>query len=162
MNRQSKNRTLIIIFSLLLLINIGLLSYFIFFKESNHKPYGKRGGYLSEYLKKELNFNEAQLVQYDSLRARHIRQVKVLYDSIRLNKQKKFKQMGKSGFADSSLTQAVQFAANQQKMVELEMLLFLKQTRNLGNAEQRIKFDSSFYKVMMRSHNKSKSTTKKE
>ena len=99
MNRQAKNRTLIIIFSFLLLLNIALLSYFIFFKGNHPRSEEKRNSYMSEYLKNDLSFSDSQLKQYDSLKAEHQKTTRVLYDSIRLNKQSTFKNIGISGFA---------------------------------------------------------------
>ena len=155
MNRQNKNRTLILIFSFLLLVNIGLLSYFIFFKGNKSHSEEKKKSYMSEYLKNDVNFSDSQLKQYDSLKKEHQKVTRVLYDSIRLNKQKYFKQIGMAGFADSSLEHAAQCAAAQQKFLETEMLLFLKSARNLGTPQQQIVFDSSFYKVFSRGKNKS-------
>ncbi len=159
MNKQTKNRTLILIFSFLLLLNIGLLSYFIFFKGNKSHPEEKKKSYMSEYLKNDVNFSDSQLKQYDSLKKEHQKVTRGIYDSIRLNKQKYFKQIGMAGFADSSLESAAQYAAVQQKVLEKEMLLFLRSARNLGSAEQQVVFDSSFYKVFSR--NKGKSEDKK-
>ena len=49
---------------------------------------------------------------------------------------------------------AAQYAATQQKIVEMEMLKFLRKARDLGTTDQQIKFDSSFYKVMSRNRTK--------
>ena len=160
MNRQAKNRTLIIIFSFLLLLNIALLSYFIFFKGNHPRSEEKRNSYMSEYLKNDLSFSDSQLKQYDSLKAEHQKTTRVLYDSIRLNKQSTFKNIGISGFADSSLENAAEYAATQQKVLEMEMLKFLRKARDLGTLDQQIKFDSSFYKVMSRSRSKDESKKK--
>lgn len=160
MNRQAKNRTLIIIFSFLLLLNIALLSFFIFFKDKKSHMDDKKNSYMSEYLKSDLNFSDNQLKQYDSLKTEHQENTKNLYDSIRSNKQIIFKQIGVSGFADSSIENAAQYAAAQQKIVEMEMLKFLRKARNLGTADQKIKFDTSFYKVMSRNRNKPESKKK--
>ena len=154
MNRQAKNRTLIIIFSFLLLLNIALLSFFIFFKDKKPHMDEKKTSYMSEYLKNDLNFSDNQLKQYDSLKAEHQESTKNLYDSIRSNKQLIFKQIGMASFADSSLENAAQYAATQQKTLELEMLKFLRKARNLGTADQQIKFDTSFYKVMSKNRRK--------
>lgn len=159
MNRQSKNRTLIIIFSILLLLNIGMLSYFIFFKEKKIHTEEKKKSYMSEYLKNDVNFSDSQLQQYDSLKKEHQKITRELYDSMRQNKQKVFKQIGMAGFADSSLENAATYAAAQQKVLEIETLKFLGKTRSLGTLEQQIKFDSSFYKVF--SKNKNKTNDKK-
>ena len=114
----------------------------------------KKNSYMSEYLKNDLNYSDNQLKQYDSLKTEHQNNTKNLYDSIRSNKQIIFKQIGVAGFADSSIENAAQYAAAQQKIVETEMLKFLRKARNLGTADQQIKFDTSFYKVMSRSRNK--------
>lgn len=159
MNRQTKNRTLIIIFSFLLLLNIGLLSYFIFFKGKSEHNDDKRNSYMSEFLKRDVNFSDSQLKQYDSLKLIHQKTTRALYDSIRINKQNIFKEIGQAGFADSSLESAAAYAAHQQQILEIEMLRFLSKARSLGSAEQQTKFDSSFYKVMGR--NKNKPDTKK-
>lgn len=115
---------------------------------------------MSEYLKNDLNFSDNQLQQFDSLKTEHQKVTRVLYDSIRSNKQFIFKQIGNANFADSSLENAAQYAATQQKIVEMEMLKFLRKARELGTPEQQIKFDTSFYKVMSRNRNKTDSKKK--
>ena len=154
MNRQAKNRTLIIIFSILLLLNIGLLSYYIFFKDKKSYTSENKRIYISEFLKNDVNFSESQLKQYDSLKKEHQIVTRNLYDSLRQKKQNIFKQIGLAGFSDSSIEVAAQYAATQQKDIELETLRFFSRARNLGTNEQRIKFDSSFYKVFSKSRNK--------
>lgn len=125
MNRQSKNRMLILIFSFLLLLNIGMLSYFIFFKENKPRTSEKKRIYISEFLKNDVNFSDSQLKQYDSLKEEHQRVSRNLYDSIRQNRQNVFRQIGQAGFSDSSIEAAAQYAATQQKDLELETLRFL-------------------------------------
>ena len=115
---------------------------------------------MSEYLKNDLNFSDNQVKQYDSLKAEHQNKTRVLYDSIRINKQNVFKEIGMAGFSDSSLENAAKYAANQQQVLEMEMLKFLSKARSLGTVEQQVKFDSSFYKVMSR--NRTKTDSKKK
>ncbi len=147
MSTQPRNKILIIIIAILLVANIILLS-FLFAGKLEKRP--ERKSQMGAYLKNEIGFSDQQMVQFDSVKARHRRQVKVLFDSIRIKKDAAFRAIGASAFSDSTIGNAASFSAEKQQDLELMMLQHLKEIRMICTPQQRQQFDTGFYKVMMR------------
>lgn len=147
MNKQPGNKILIIVIGILLATNIVLLCLFLFNKPEK-KP--DRKAVMGAYLKSEIGFSDQQMVQFDTIKAQHRRQVKALFEEIKARKGNSFKALVAENFSDSAIIRAAADAAQKQQGVELVMLRHLKDIRNLCTAEQQKKFDTGFYKVMMR------------
>src|SRR5690606_9514620 len=128
---ESRNKPLILIIGLLMLSNIILLTVLIMNNPSEKKN-DKPGKTMSEYLKTDLQYSDQQMLQYDSLKARHRRTMKGLYDSLRAKKQTIFKGLGAVQFADSNVQAATKFASGEQKQIELQMLHYIKGIREIG------------------------------
>ncbi|RZM08532.1 MAG: hypothetical protein EOO88_50075, partial [Pedobacter sp.] len=148
MNAQSTNKTLIILIGILLAANVVLLSFFLFNKNEPKKQ--ERRNYMQAYLKTEVGFDAAQMVQYDTLNSQHRRRMKEMFDIIRKGKAQSFKNIGLNNFSDSAITNAVDYSATQQKEIEMNMLKHLKDIRGLCTPAQQNKFDTGFYKVLVK------------
>lgn len=148
MYQQPKNKILLLLIAMLLISNIVLLSLFF-----SHRPDGKRGerkSPMTAYLKTELQFSDAQMVQFDTIKSEHRRETKMMTENMRANKEQAFKRLGEQKFSDSAMMTAAAYSASQQKDLEVQMLKHLKDIRSICNPEQQAKFDSGFYKVMQR------------
>ncbi|MDB5202090.1 MAG: hypothetical protein JWQ27_1499 [Ferruginibacter sp.] len=154
MINQSKNKTLLFIIGILLLTNIVLVWMMLSGKPQDKRP--ERKSPMSAYLKSEVGFSPAQLVAVDSIKSRHRRDVKLLFDNMRNDKEQAFKALGKNGFSDSAINSAATYSASQQQALEIKMLSHLRDIRNVGTPEQKAKFDTGFYKVMIRGKNDNK------
>ena len=145
---KSGNRSLIIIIIILLITNVAML--FAWWK-ANHKITGEpHKSRLAEFVKNDLGFSAGQMASFDSIKAAHRQEAKGIFDELRKEKTDVYQSIGVRGFADSSLDAAAGFSAQKQEELEKLMLVHLKEIRALCTAEQLPKFDSGFYKVMMR------------
>ena len=141
------NKIFIIVIALLLIANIVTLTLLLGNKKNG---YDDRRNSMRNYLKNEIGFSAAQLNFFDSVKTRQRAEVKPMFDEMRTGKQLNLKSIGVENFSDSSIANASEYAATQQKMMEMTMLNHLKEIRNLCDPQQRTIFDTGFYKVMSR------------
>ncbi|MEJ7610290.1 MAG: Spy/CpxP family protein refolding chaperone [Ferruginibacter sp.] len=141
----SSDRIFIVIIAVLLLANMATLVLLLSNKKDNRDDHKSA---MRSFLKNEIGFSDAQLVQFDSVKSLHRRQVKVLFDNLRREKQENLKKLGMAGFGDSAVNSAAAEASAAQRDVELRMLSHLKEVRNLCTPSQQVKFDTGFYKIM--------------
>ena len=141
------NKIFIIVIALLLVANIVTLSLLLIDKKTN---YDEHKNSMRNYLKTEIGFSDAQIIAFDSVKSHHRAEVKPMFDEMRARKQLNLKNIGAQNFSDSSIINATEYAAVQQKGLEMIMLNHLKVIRNLCTPQQRAIFDTGFYKMMSR------------
>lgn len=158
---SNKNRILLLIIAVLLATNIaGVAYYFWAAKKSPHAMAHKgmdRKTFLSGYLKDSLQFTPQQLQQFDSVSQKNIEASTPLFESLRVEKEKRMKFLIEHDFTDSALTEAVTRSSIRQMALDREMLAYFKDIRLICNPEQKQKFDTGFFKMMGRGHGKKKS-----
>ena len=150
--RPNRSKFLLLIIVVLLLANIGGL--FFFFKNKAYKtdghPPADRKEVMAKYLKEELKFSNAQMKSFDSLSEKHRQVTEPMFDSLRVEKEKRLRFLTDNNFSDSALVQAVNKSAERQKTLDLTMLEHIKNIRSLCNDTQQQSFDTGFYKMMKR------------
>ena len=146
------NKIFIIVIALLLIANIVTLTLLLGNKKYDHDD---RRNSMRNYLKNDIGFSAAQLNFFDSVKARQRLDVKPMFDEMRTHKRLNLKTIGIQNFSDSSILNATEYAATQQKNLETIMLNNLKEIRNLCTPQQRALFDTGFYKIMSRPNNDS-------
>ena len=157
MSTQSKNKILLIIIGILLITNLGLVFFY-----SLSKPAEKKGmrpdrtAMISAFLKNELNFNQTQLTQYDSLSSQHRILIRTKLNAIRKEKETEFNQLTQDNFSDSSIVNTAVLFSAKQKEIEIIMFNYFKDIRNLCTPQQQPKFDSLFYKMLTKKNDERK------
>jgi len=153
-NRPRNSKTLLIIIAVLLLANIVGIVFFLSNKSSGRKSgSSERKNMMVGYLTKDIGFSADQLVAYDSLTARHRRNMGPMFDQMKKEKEKRLRYVAQYGFADTAITTAVGITADRQQMLETNMMMHLKDVRNICSEEQKVKFDSTIHKVFSRKGN---------
>ena len=151
MSTQSKNRILILAVAFLLLINIGMLVYFLFFNApAKRGKHGGREAMMTEFLQKDIGFGQQQLQQYDTLSKAHREKMKALFEEAGMNKESQMKQLAGAGFSDSAINEIAAQSAEKQRLLEVRMFQYLREVRRICTPVQLPKFDSLFQKVMGR------------
>lgn len=145
---KAGNKSLIIIIIILLITNVVMLA--VWWKSNSHEEKKPGKSKMAEYLKTDLGFSQQQMTLFDSIKTEHRSEAKKLFDGFRAEKSSIYKEIGKQEFADSSLNAAAGFAAQKQLVLEKMMLDHLKEIRALCTPAQLPKFDTGFYKIMMR------------
>jgi periplasmic protein CpxP/Spy len=146
----SKNRSLIFIITVLLLTNIAVLGYFLWFKKSDKptKPGGDRGSGIETPLKKEVGFNEEQLTQYKQFREEQMKAIKPMSEDMRKTKDSLFRTMSNENANDSVVNSIADAIAQKQKAMDLRMYNHFKRIRGLCTPEQLPKYDSVIQRMM--------------
>ena len=151
MSTQTKSKLYLLIIGILLVTNIAMLFFFMGNKDEGRRG-GNRGGYdrgamMRNFLQKEIGFNDAQLQQYDTLSKQRKEKMKADIEALKNSKEEQFKELGTSGFSDSTIAVVINQSAEKQKMMELHMMNHFATIRKICTAEQQPKFDSLFYKI---------------
>lgn len=149
-SQNSTSRIFIITIALLLIANLVTLSLLFTSKKTNETTNNNddRKNILRNYLKQEVGFTDAQLVQYDTLKSKQRSQVKLMYDSMRMMKQQNIKRIGNTAFNDSAILSAASATAIEQERIEITMLQNLKAIRAICTPTQQQVFDTGIYKIM--------------
>ena len=157
MSTQSKNKILLVIIGILLITNIGLVSFYSLSKPAQKKSMRPdRTAMISAFLKNELNFNQTQLAQYDSLSNQHRILIRTKLNAIRKEKETEFNQLTQDNFSDSSIVNTAVLFSTKQKEIEIIMFNYFKDIRNLCSPQQQPKFDSMFYKMLTKKNDERK------
>jgi len=151
MTAPKNSRYLLVLIAVLLAANIIGIGYFI----ANRPTKNTKGNYdrkaaMINYLKTDLGFSPAQLQSYDSLEEAHGIGMKPLFDTLRKEKEKRIRYIANFGFEDSAIGTAVTKTAVHQQLVETNMLMHVKNIRNLCTPAQKIMYDTSIYKMFVR------------
>ena len=162
MIKNSKNSKIFLVtIAILLISNIVLLSFFLQKKAPDR--YAKRPDrkvYIAEFLKKEIGFNQQQLLQYDTLGDGQQKIMKGFFDNMRNKKKQQFQQLVAGNFTDTSISRLADESAATQKQMEVQMFNHIKSVRQLCSPDQLPRFDTSFFKVFNRKGSDSKNKTK--
>ncbi|HMI79771.1 MAG TPA: hypothetical protein VK484_13320 [Ferruginibacter sp.] len=156
-NKENRSKVFLVIIGILLIANIALVSFFLM-----KKPGGKmekrpdRKTVIADFLKKEIGFNQQQLMQYDTLSDKHKEYMKGMFDKLRGTKDTQFKQLAAGDFSDSAIDNVAEQSAASQKMMELQMFNHIKNIRMLCTPDQLPKFDSLFGKMLNRRNGEGK------
>lgn len=144
---KSSNKIYLIIISLLLIINIALVWFFVINKPA--RPDDGRLG-ITEMLKKDVGFDEAQMKQFLEMKKHHREKIKPYFDEVRKAKENFYVLLQNPQVSDSVRKTAA--AVIGQKQEELDMAIFtnFNEIRQLCKPDQLIKFDSSMQQVVKR------------
>jgi Flp pilus assembly protein TadB len=156
MSEQPKSKVLILIIGILLLANIVMLAFFLWNTNSEKKEMARekeknsRSKYVSDYLEKEVGFSAAQLARYDSLSKKRREQLKTTFGELSEERKTTFKTLAEASFTDSAIKDAANEIHERQKILELNMLIHLRDIRNICTEAQLPRFDTGFYKIFGR------------
>ncbi len=158
---SKKSKILLVIIAILLISNIVVLSFFFQKKESpSTAKRPDRKVYIAEFLKKEIGFNQQQLLKYDSLSDGQQKIMKGFFDNMRNKKKQQFQQLVAGNFTDTSISRLADESAATQKQMEVQMFNHIKSVRQLCFPNQLPKFDTTFVKVFNRRGGDSMKKTK--
>ena len=122
-NKQNRSKILLSIIAILLVANIAMV-YFFLMKKDDDKQRGKRPdrrAMIADFLKKDIGFDMVQLQQYDTLSNLHKEDMKKMFDSLGMAKDKQFKELVAGNFSDSVINVVAEKSGASQKIMEQEM-----------------------------------------
>ena len=158
----SRNKSLIFIIAVLLLTNIAVLGYFLWYKKPIKPPRGERKPGIETPLQDEVGFNEDQMVQYRQYRDEQMKALKPMFDDMRKTKDSLFRMISNENANDSIVNSIAEATAQKQKAIDLRMYTHFKRIRGLCKPEQLSKYDSLIQRMMRKMGRPHKEQDKKE
>lgn len=148
----TKNRNLLVIIVVLLLTNIAVLGYFLWYKKPGPPPHGggRERHSLGDLLKKELDFDSAQLAIYKDMREKQKNVLHPMFDDMRKAKDSLFSLIGKVDASDSSVQRLAAYVGDQQEALDLQTFKYFSEVRKLCKPEQEAKYDSLMAQMFKR------------
>ena len=160
----SRNRPLIFIIAVLLLTNIAVLGYFLWYKKP-HKPSeggGDRRPGIETPLQKEVGFTEDQMTKYRQMREEQMKAIKPMFEDMRKAKDSLFRTMGNENANDSVINAIADAIGQKQKEMDLRMYNHFKRIRSLCTPDQLVKYDSLVLRMMRKPGKPRKEQEKKD
>jgi Spy/CpxP family protein refolding chaperone len=148
--KNTTNKFLLAAVILLLIANIVLVAFMIW--GNDKKPAARSGGRGGPFdkLVKEMGMSDQQQKQYQSLREAHFKNVRPLFDSMRLKRQALFNLLNEEPLNDSLVNSLTAYIAEKQIQADKLTLMHFRQVRLLLNQDQQQKFDAFIQKMMQR------------
>jgi len=129
----AKNKVLLIIVGVLLVVNLGTLLLFVNMKQTGRpggRGWGRQG--MAEVLEKKAGFSKQQLQAYQDLRDQHWKKMKPLLADMRNARDSFYKLLYVPEVTDSALSHAADVIARRQKAIDLQTFRHFQQVRNAG------------------------------
>ncbi|GAB3006896.1 hypothetical protein GCM10027051_03100 [Niabella terrae] len=158
MNSRSRNRTLIFIIVLLLLTNIGVLSYFLFCNKKSEKPKEKSG--FVGILKREIGFDETQVAEFQKIRELNWAVAKKNMKQIGKVKERLLELTHHTDTPDSAAQLLADSIGQLQSLVEFNAFKHIQLTRKICKPQQIAAYDSLMSRMVNRSRSSSGSKNK--
>ncbi|HEY6504713.1 MAG TPA: hypothetical protein VIZ28_12110 [Chitinophagaceae bacterium] len=138
----SNKRSLIFIIIFLLLTNIGVLGYFLWFKKPPSKPSSGPPVGMAKSLQNEVGFDSLQIIEYRKIKEKHWATIKPMFEDIRKTKDSLFRLLSYENVNDSLVNATADAIGQKQKAIDLQAFNNFKQIRALCKPEQLVKYDS--------------------
>ena len=149
MSTQSRPKWLLLLVAILIITNAASL-YFLFYRQPSSSHTQERRSAILSFLKSDVGFTDVQLHQFDSLSNLHRESSKPLYDKSAGVKINILLKAASQSFSDSAINLAAQSISEEQDKFETLMLQHLRNIRALCTPEQLPRFDSGFYKLIVK------------
>lgn len=151
MNNPNRNKIYLVIIAILIIANIGILTFFLQGKPpAKQAPRTDRKTYISNFLKNEIGFNQDQLLKYDTLGTLQKERVNAFFEKLKASKNVQFKELIAGNFSDTTIDRIASQSAATQKAMEVNMFNHIRNIRQLCKPDQLPKFDTLFVKVFNR------------
>jgi len=147
MSYLRNHKLLLLIVSVLLIANIGLLYFFVFKKPQKHS-----GPPINpvEKVKKEVGLNDQQAALYDSLRSKQFKTMKPLFEDITKSKEDFFSLIYQPNVNDSVLSAYASRIGEKQMALDLSTFRYFQSIKALCTEEQKPKMDSVIKQIVKR------------
>ena len=152
MSYLRNHKLLLLVISVLLVANIGLL-YFFVFKKPEHPPKMTQDEMRKKAIEKvqdEVGLNNEQAVIYDSLRMQQFRNMKPLFKDITRSKEEFFSLIYQQGVNDSVLNSYASKIGEKQMELDISTFHYFQSIKALCTEEQKPKMDTFIKQIVKR------------
>jgi len=152
MSYLRNHKLLLLIVSVLLIANIGLLYFFVF--KRPQKPPRTTADEMRkmqiEKVKKDVGLNDEQTTLYDSLRSKQFKTMKPLFEDITKSKEDFFSLIYQPNVSDSVLTAYASRIGEKQMALDMSTFRYFQSIKGLCTEEQKPKMDSVIKQIVKR------------
>lgn len=160
-NNPNQRKVFLITITILLSVNIVLLAFLLLNKDrAKQGAKQDRKTVISNFLKKEIGFDQEQLLQYDTTSKLYRVKIKSFFENFGTNKNEQLKKLVSGNFSDSVIQSLGDESAAAHKIMEVNMFTHIKNIRQLCKPAQLPAFDSLCSKVFGKKDEGKKKTTK--
>jgi len=139
----SKNRNLLFIIMVLLLTNVAVLGYFLWYKKPPKEAHSRGDkNFVGDMLKKEVGFDTVQLAGYKEMREKQQQVLRPMFDDMRQAKDSLFSMIGKAEVNDSLVLNLAAHVGDKQEALDLQTFRYFSELRKLCTPAQEPMYDS--------------------
>jgi len=152
MSYLRNHKLLLLIISVLLIANIGLLYFFVVNKpERSHRLTEKEMHEQAlKKVKNEVGLNDEQANLYDSLRTMQFKSMKPLFQDLTKSKEDFFSLIYQPGVSDSVVNSYASRIGEKQMTLDISTFHYFQSIKALCNEEQKPKMDSFIKQIVKR------------
>lgn len=152
MSYLRNHKLLLLVISVLLIANIGLLYFFVFNKPEHQVKMSQdeMRKMAIEKVKNEVGLNDEQAVVYDTLRSQQFRTMRPLFKSLTKSKEDFFSLIYQEGVSDSVLNSYASKIGEKQMELDISTFHYFQSIKALCNEEQKPKMDSFIKQIVKR------------
>jgi protein CpxP len=150
MKQFTQNRFLVLLVAILLFANLALLVYFFAIRKDDHRERSRGPHPVSDFVKKELGFNDQQAAKFQELRDQHKEAVKPLIDEMQSLKDSLYNLLQKPGVPDSTINALAEKIGKKQQQWELMIFHHFEKVRAICDSSQLPKFDTLVHRMINR------------
>ena len=148
MTGSTRNKLLLLVIAILLLANIVQV-YFLIRGDRNKPQRMERHG-MADQLKTDVGFSEDQLKQFQQMRDAHMKQIRGLFEDLRITKENFFNTLSGTHPGDSASLAKANEIAEKQKRIDVTTYQYFSSIRKICTPEQLPKYDSLYQQVIKR------------
>ena len=152
MSYLRNHKLLLLVISVLLIANIGLLYFFVFKKPSHPAKMSQKEMHdrAIEKVKNDVGLNDQQTALYDSLRSNQFKNMKPLFEDLTKSKEDFFSLIYQPGVNDSDITTYASRIGEKQMALDLSTFRYFQSIKALCSEEQRPKMDTVIKQIVKR------------
>ncbi|MEO6915995.1 MAG: hypothetical protein ABI151_10380 [Chitinophagaceae bacterium] len=144
MRKISNSRILLFIIAVLLMSNISMLLFWYSMTRTDHRSSRGDMGWspMSSFLEKKIGFSKEQMKQFETLRSEHRKNLKPMFEDLKLAKTNFYRLLNQSSPSDSIVSAEATIIGNKQKALDFRTFTNFRQLRQICTDQQRPVYDS--------------------
>lgn len=142
MSYLRNHKLLLLVISVLLISNIGLLWFYVWNKPTHPDKTPPKGPDARTRMISEVGLNDQQIAIYDSLRKNHYETIGPMFKDLRHERDSLFKLMHQPELPDSLIEMQSSIVYKKQQAIDVKMHRYFRSVRDLCTAEQKPKMDT--------------------
>lgn len=147
MKQFTQNKLLVLLVTILLIANLGLMLYFFGFR-NHRKSEDASARPVTDFVQKQLGFNSDQAAKFQQLRDQHKEAVKPIMDDMKKLKDSLYNLLQRPQLDDTVAVNLIDRIGEKQKEWELMIFRHFQKVREICDSSQLPKFDALVHRMV--------------